>query len=499
MKKIVFFLMTLMLVLSACSSDSSSNADENDGDGSSMFDGSFSSGSLSSGDISLSSGSAKLISENDTLFFLKKFCYDQVDSNHFFYAKLKTEVPLTVKPLIHVTYNFHIPDKLVYTVVAAALEDFESDNGWYTVNMNLKDLKEEADTLHVTVSIESISLTLGKSVIDDVHHVISDLPNPSALNAGECFDFEKSYFLKDSSSIAKYEKIDHTLDLPVDTVASLDDLGKKGYFKNKDSGKAAHYVLELGKKVYCFDEMCSENPIEYPEIRPEWPENYPIYGTFTDPRDGKVYKTATVGMSEWFAQNLNYSDYAATPNLLNQSWCYDDDEANCEKYGRLYNWAAMLNLPSVYNDSALKNGEWYQGICPSGWHVATSLDFSYMWQFTKERLFEWEEAVLDAKNWTSGQDTVGGDRLGMAFLPGGYRNEDGSFMGMGNSTYIMVTGRDVVWLPSPLFTYCWRIHNDNILAFSESSMYKTMGGYVRCVKGPGVPDASPYLEFSAQE
>nr|WP_244831644.1 hypothetical protein [Candidatus Vampirococcus lugosii] len=26
------------------------------------------------------------------------------------------------------------------------------------------------------------------------------------------------------------------------------------------------------------------------------------------------------------------------------SWCYDDDSANCEKYGRLYNWDAAMTV-----------------------------------------------------------------------------------------------------------------------------------------------------------
>jgi uncharacterized protein (TIGR02145 family) len=61
-------------------------------------------------------------------------------------------------------------------------------------------------------------------------------------------------------------------------------------------------------------------------------------GTFTDPRDGQIYRTVQIGGQIWMAQNLNYQ----TVN----SWCYDNNSAHCDIYGRLYNWeAAMTACP----------------------------------------------------------------------------------------------------------------------------------------------------------
>jgi len=67
---------------------------------------------------------------------------------------------------------------------------------------------------------------------------------------------------------------------------------------------------------------------------------------FTDPRDGKTYKTIKIGEQIWMAENLNYE--------AEGSRCYNDSTAYCEKYGRLYDWNIAMQ------------------ICPDGWHLPTN-------------------------------------------------------------------------------------------------------------------------------
>lgn len=44
---------------------------------------------------------------------------------------------------------------------------------------------------------------------------------------------------------------------------------------------------------------------------------------------GKTYKTLEIEGMTWLAENLNIK-------TVRDSWCYDQDESNCDKYGRLY-------------------------------------------------------------------------------------------------------------------------------------------------------------------
>jgi len=134
----------------------------------------------------------------------------------------------------------------------------------------------------------------------------------------------------------------------------------------------------------------------------------PAQNTFIDSRDGKVYKTVKIGNQVWMAENLNY----AAPS----SKCYNDDPANAEKYGRLYDW-----------ETAKK-------VCPTGWHLPSYDEWQTLVDFVggEEIAGNKLKARSDWKKDGNGEDAYGFSALpGGCGLPGGYGVSLGGFFDAG--------------------------------------------------------------------
>lgn len=99
------------------------------------------------------------------------------------------------------------------------------------------------------------------------------------------------------------------------------------------------------------------------------PSPYNCGDTLVDSRDGKLYTTVQIGSQCWMQENLNYE--------TGTNWCYYNNSAYCDVFGRLYDWETIMSGASSSN--SVPSG--VQGICPENWHLPSDAEWCILTQF----------------------------------------------------------------------------------------------------------------------
>lgn len=148
--------------------------------------------------------------------------------------------------------------------------------------------------------------------------------------------------------------------------------------------------------------------------------------TFTDPRDGKVYKIVTIGSQIWMAENLAY-----LPQV--------DEEINSTPYGdvptesKYYIYGQLPIIGTTESDQVLnaKNTLNYQtygtlynlhsskNACPSGWHLPSNLEWLLLLNYLGgEDVAQNKLKEAGTIHWAS-PNTGATNESGFTALPGG--------------------------------------------------------------------------------
>jgi len=147
-------------------------------------------------------------------------------------------------------------------------------------------------------------------------------------------------------------------------------------------------------------------------------EYYDAKNEFCDSRSNQIYKGVKIGDQIWMSKNLNYA--------IGNSGCYNDDPANCTKYGRLYDWRTAMNISSNYNSELYSALAKHKGVCPDGWHIPSTTEFDALITSVSGGNYSSGGAKLKSKtsDWnttgTWGTGKAGTDDYGFSGLPGGF-------------------------------------------------------------------------------
>jgi uncharacterized protein (TIGR02145 family) len=197
---------------------------------------------------------------------------------------------------------------------------------------------------------------------------------------------------------------------------------------SKEEGKTIVGVVTSTNKYYCTSNGWVKITIDWSWDVPKEARLNPeiTYGTMTDSRDKKIYKTVKIGNQVWMAENLNYADSAKTPSLKRKNWCFDNDSLKCKVTGRLYTWAAAIDSVKLASDADNPQDCGYkktcmlpakvQGLCPTGWHLPDSTEWNTLLttvggQSTAGKVLKSQTGWYNSHNGT--------DAFGFSALPAG--------------------------------------------------------------------------------
>ena len=198
--------------------------------------------------------------------------------------------------------------------------------------------------------------------------------------------------------------------------------------------------------------------------------------TFTDSRDGTVYKAVTIGNQVWMAENLKatmFSDGTAIPLVTDNtmwaglttpaySWYNNDKDTYGPTYGALYNWYTV------------NTGK----LCPTGWHVPSYAEWNTLVNYLGGYMVaggKLKEA--GTAHWNS-PNTGATNSSGFSALPGGERVDvNGSFIWIGyaGGWWSSTEG-------SPWDAWIYRLFCNTSIAHSGNDYFKQGALSIRCVK-----------------
>jgi len=192
----------------------------------------------------------------------------------------------------------------------------------------------------------------------------------------------------------------------------------------------------------------------------------PCPGIPTVAYEGRIYNTVLIGDRCWLKENLNVGtmingNEEMTDNSLIEKYCYDNDIANCNEYGALYQWDEMMQYTTTQG---------VQGICPADWHIPTYNELQ-----TLTVMVNFNGNSLKAVGQGTGNG-AGTNTSGFSALLSGYRDHNGYFTNLGSYTHFWSSTENYATHSFSMFVF------DNNKKIWNSNSSKENGYSIRCIK-----------------
>ena len=302
-----------------------------------------------------------------------------------------------------------------------------------------KETKNSSDSKSSS-SIKSGDSSSSKKDVSSSSVSSSSSEKQSSSSVGSSSSSEKQSSSSVASSSSEYVPFDHSK-------AFDGTLWRKGAYKT--------FVDERNNREYYYLQIDGKKCLKYSETN-------------------RCLSTKDTSISV-MAENLNVGEMVRgfkdqKDDSKIERYCYDNDTANCDRYGGLYQWAEMMGFNDSCNTKSCAHliQENHQGICPNGWRLLTYDDFYII------------------VNSNGNQDGVKGTRSTFGFggsndtgysLVGAGYNWQHTFTRMNESTYWHYPQEGTLG-DNTSFVGC---QSRTETTLCSQSTYKTNGFSVRCV------------------
>ncbi len=309
-----------------------------------------------------------------------------------------------------------------------------SSSKQYSSSSVEKDSNESSSSIEETItdmklSVYSSTEVFPKCILDDLGKIIVNL-------------LDTSYFICEKEGGNGLS--DYTMEYRKIKKEEMKLVFEAAFGECSEKKKGQKFNL-FEKKIIC-DENTDFHYFSY--------HYYNEFDLLTDNRDGQEYKTIKIGHQIWMAENLNY-DYRIEG--ADFSYCYDNKSDNCEKYGRLYTWAAAMDSAAVFSEDGkgcganstieINSGNdttWYckpkntiRGICPKNWHLPNVEEYRQLVEFVSGENCSWYNSSysnsssthacaggFELKSWSGwSHGGNGSNEFGFSVLPAGFSYE----------------------------------------------------------------------------